>query len=285
MKTKLLLSFVGIGLLCFGFFSCAIWRSPKQFSNLSNCKDTEVLTMKEYDTLVETHRRPYVYVVKSEARGSVLVFGSEHTKDPNNRQLKDIEEQWKKFKPTIALIEGRLGFLIKPFMNPVNAYGESGWVVNLAKRDNIKFYSWEPLVDSVNATMKKRYTAEQLALSRILNPYFSNLRFGKPALPERYVEEVLDRAAEFDVQEKFKSHKDVDAYWELYFPNGPDWRDVSDQWGLPGYLGEVADDRNLIRNIHLSCIILDLINKGERIFVIAGSSHAVCIEPALMRSK
>jgi hypothetical protein len=284
MKTKVLASFVVIGCLGFGLFSCSIWRSPKHFANLSSCADTAVLTMKEYDKLVETHRRPYVFIAQSKGQGNVLVYGSEHTKDPNNKQIKDIEEQWNKFKPTIALVEGRLGFLMKPFMNPVKAYGESGWVANLAKRDNVKLYSWEPLVDSINSAMKKRYAAEKLALGGILNPYFSNLRFGKPVSPEKYVEDGLDRAAEFDVQEKFKSYKDVDAYWKLYFPNGPDWRDVSDQWGLPGYLGQVADERNMIRNIHLTCIIQVLVSNGERVFVVAGSSHAVCIELALAKS-
>jgi hypothetical protein len=249
---------------------------------MARCADTaSILTMKQYGQLVDSHRRPYVYVVKSKNQGSVLVYGAEHTKNPDNKQIKDIEEQWKEFKPSIALVEGRLGFLIKPFMNPVKVYGESGWVVNLAKRDNIKFYSWEPLVDSVNTAMKSRYSDEQLALGRILNPYFSNLRFGKPASPEKYVEDVLDRAAEFNVQHKFTSAKDVDTQWKINFPNGPDWRDVSDQWGLPGYLGAVADDRNLIRNIHLTCIIQELVRKGERVFVVAGSSHAVCIELVL----
>lgn len=276
MRAKLITIFSC--LLCFAFFSCAIWRSPKHFSNLSRCSDATVLTMKEYGKLVDTHRRPYVYEIKSEGKGGVFVYGAEHTKNPDNRQIKDIEEQWKKFKPTVALVEGRLGFLIKPFMNPIKQYGESGWVASLAKRDKVKLYSWEPFTDSINVTIRRKYTAEQLALGRILNPYFSNLRFGKPASPEKYVEDVLDRAAEFNVQDKFKSYKDVDAYWKMYFPNGPDWRDVSDQWGLPGYLGDVADDRNLIRNMHLACVIQELVSKGERVFVVAGSSHAVCIK-------
>lgn len=240
--------------------------------------------MHEYGRVMETHSRPYVYDLEKSGKGKVLVFGAEHTKNPKNRQINEIEIKWKEFNPTVALVEGRLGFLMKPFIDPVKAYGESGWVANLAKRDKVTLFSWEPATDSVNKKLVTHYKAEQLALSRILNPYFSNLRYGKPASPEKFVEDALDRAAEFGVQDNFKSASDVDNYWKQYFPTGPDWRDVSDQWGLPGYLGSISDTRNWIRNTHLTCIILELINKGERVFVVAGSSHAVCIEPELKKA-
>lgn len=275
----LTLGFLLALLLCLS--RCAIWRSPKPYSRFNACPDSySVLTMTAYGELAEMHSRPYVYR-KTLGGGEVLVYGAEHTKDPDDKQIADIASRWEAFKPDVALVEGRLGFLLRPFMHPVKEYGESGWVAALAKRDDVVLYSWEPSVDAVNRALESRYTPEQLALGRILNPYFSNLRFGKPASPEAYVTDVLDRATEFGVQDKFKSVDDVDRYWRQYFPAGPDWRDVSDQWGLPGYLGEISDERNRIRNAHLACIVIDMTNRGERVLVIAGSSHAVCIEPAL----
>ena len=44
------------------------------------------------------------------------------------------------------------------------------------------------------------------------------------------------------------------------------------------YLSEIADDSNHTRNQHLVCVIKQLLKQGERVFVICGSSHAVCIE-------
>lgn len=237
--------------------------------------------MDVYGKLSETHQRPYVYEHRVPSGGALLMYGAEHTRDPENPQVEDIRTRWSAFKPTVALVEGRLGFWMRPFVNPVKTYGESGWVAFLARQNQVPVYSWEPLPDSVNKALLNRYAPEQLALSRILNPYFSNLRYGKPASPEAYVEDVLDRAAEFGVQDKFKSSADVDRYWRLYFPQGPDWREVSDQWGLPGYLGEISDTRNWVRNSHLTCIVLELVRRGERVFVVAGSSHAVCVEPAV----
>jgi hypothetical protein len=276
---QLCLLFVAVSLL-----RCSIERSVPYYAAFVSCADTiSVLHMEAYGKLSDSHPRPYVYHHRGISGGAVLMYGAEHTRNPENEQVEDIRRRWNEFQPTVALVEGKLGFLMRPFMNPVKTYGESGWVAHLARREEVTVFSWEPLTDSVNRALLSRYTPEQLALSRILNPYFSNLRYGRPDSPEAYVEDVLDRAAEFGVQEKFRSASDVDRYWRLYFPNGPDWRDVSDQWGLPGYLGDISDTRNWIRNTHLTCIILDLVNRGQRVFVVAGSSHAVCVEPALRK--
>lgn len=71
----------------------------------------------------------------------------------------------------------------------------------------------------------------------------------------------------------------VNQAWQNHFPNGPDWRDVSDEYGLPGFLGQI--DGNLARDEHFVRVIIDLVEKGERVFAVAGSSHAVKLEAAL----
>jgi hypothetical protein len=52
-------------------------------------------------------------------------------------------------------------------------------------------------------------------------------------------------------------------------------------YGLPGDLQRIADDANLLRNAHVLCIIRELRSQQERVFVICGSSHAVCLQSAL----
>ena len=71
----------------------------------------------------------------------------------------------------------------------------------------------------------------------------------------------------------------VDRAWRKHFPLGPDWRDVSDQFGLPGFLEGM--DLNRPRDLHLVACVKELMGRGERVFVICGSSHAVKIEPAI----
>ena len=41
----------------------------------------------------------------------------------------------------------------------------------------------------------------------------------------------------------------IDAIWKRDFPDEADWRDTSDQFGLPGYLAEIAARLNQARRI------------------------------------
>ena len=70
------------------------------------------------------------------------------------------------------------------------------------------------------------------------------------------------------------------SLWKKYFPAGPDWRDTSDEYALPGYLAAIMTTSNDIRNRQLVTIVKELTQKGERVFLICGSSHAYCVSPA-----
>lgn len=259
-------------LIAWGYFN--IWRSPKFILEKNTCEKFEdVLTMEQYDQLAESHKRPFIITEKN-----VLIFGSEHIKDPNNQQNEAIELAFKAFQPTVVLVEGRLGFLIPYLMNPVKHFGEMGKAAELAKKSGLPIYSWDAPIHEQLDALQGKFEPEQLALKEILNPYFSNLRFGKPDSPEKYVKQSLFRAKWLGVQDKINSIEDVDRIWKRDFSTEKDWREISDQWGLPGYLSEIADYSNYIRNQHLVCAINLLRNQGERIFVICGASHAVCIK-------
>jgi hypothetical protein len=78
-----------------------------------------------------------------------------------------------------------------------------------------------------------------------------------------------------------ESVADIDGLWKRDVASQPDWRDVSDEQPLPGYLSEIADDANDARNRYLLRVTHALSARGERVFVIAGSSHAVSLEPAM----
>jgi hypothetical protein len=148
-----------LALLTFAYF----WRSPDYVqAAAAAASESKIIAQSEYS---DNHPNPYIY-----RSGAVVVFGAEHTKDPNDPQIVRIDQQWRDLRPSAALVEGRLGFLAP---------------------------------------------------------------------------------------------------------------DVSDEHGLPGYLKTISDDSNDLRNRHLVRAVLELTGKGERVFVVAGSSHAVLIEPAL----
>ena len=240
-----------------------------------------ILGADDYDAVIDSHTRPYVFTVDAGTGGRVVVFGAEHTKDPDDPQIEAIRDRWEALQPTVALVESDLGVLFPAFMNPVETFGEVGAVHGLARAAGISTYTWEPPDDRViRSALDQGFTSRQVALRWVLGPYFANLRHGKPDEPEKFVLDTLaDRSDVDGIRGLLNSMTDIERAWRVEFPDGPDWRDVSDQYGLPGFLGEI--DLNRIRDEHLVSCVAELVGSGEKVFVICGSSHAVKIEPAL----
>jgi hypothetical protein len=250
------------------------WKSPKYFI-ASNCTASYIVPFSKYDS-ISNHPRPFIIEIPN-----VVVFGATHTRDPKDPQIAEIESKWKQLKPTIALVEGRLDFLLPGIMDPVKNLGEGGKVKALAGKSGIPVYNWDLSKEELANRLKQKFTPQQIAIAQILSPYFSKMRFGKPSSPEKSIEEFLSRAKYVGMENNFRSAADVDREWKKFFPAGPDWRNVSDETTLPGYLNDYLAAINDMRNQQLVCAIQQLKSKGEKVFVICGSSHAACIQPAI----
>lgn len=250
------------------------WKSPAYYlpQKAYNPSDSIVL----FGSYTGEHPRPMIVT-----QPGLVIFGAAHTRNPDAPEIKQMEAEWKRLQPTVALVEGRLGFLFPGLMDPVKTLGEGGAVKHLAHRDGIRIYNWDLSKEALAQQLEgEKFTKDQIALQQILNPYFSNLRFGKPASPENFVEEYLKRAAYVNLQDSIKNVADVDRYWKKYFPSGPDWREVSDEHTLPGFLAPLMAFSNDLRNQQLVAAVKELTAKGEKVFVVCGSSHAYCVAPA-----
>jgi hypothetical protein len=261
--------------LTIGTIYLVAWKSPDYYRPAACNGTINIIPFSKYGTIAD-HARPLILENKN-----VVVFGATHTRDPRDPQIAEIEFTWKKLDPTVALVEGRLDFLLPGFMDPVKNLGEGGKVKALAKKSGVPLYNWDLSKEDLAKQLGDSFSAEQIAMAQILSPYFSNMRFGKPASPDAFIKQYLHRAKYVNAEEKFKTAADLDREWKKQFPNGPDWRDVSDETTLPGYLDTYMAVVNDLRNKQLVCAIRQLTSKGERVFVICGSSHAACIRPAL----
>lgn len=271
-------------LLVFSLFYLGVmWKSPNYYKVEKSIELKEpIMDMMTYGEIVSTHRRPYCYLLNSSSGGKVYILGIEHSRDKHHPQLDTIKHFWKEAKPTVALIEGRLGFLFTWFQDPVERYGEGGLVSQLSKQNGVDLFTWEPTKEDEIKLMLKDYTAEQLAVFYSFRPYFSNMRHGKPDNPEEKLQNYLDSRTDNDhLRGTFTSWEELDSLWENQFP-AIEWRDYSDAFGWPeGYLSEIANASNLARDFHMVQSILDLVEKGETVFVTMGSSHAPRIEKVL----
>ena len=262
----------GIIVVTLGIIFLMAWKSPQYYTLQQNHQPYAYTPFKNYNG---EHPRPLIV-----EGNQVLVFGAEHTRNPKHQEIALIEEKWNAFKPTVALVEGRLGFLLPGVMDPVENLGEGGKVKELAHRDDVPLYNWDLSKEELARQMQAIFSREQIAIAQILNPYFGQLRHGKPSSPESFIQEYLKRAAYVGLQDSIQTTQDVDRIWKKYFP-AKDWRDVSDEYPLPGYLGDMMTITNDLRNQQLVAAIRELTTKGERVFVICGSSHAACVAPAL----
>ncbi|MHC5024671.1 MAG: hypothetical protein ACYTGG_12325 [Planctomycetota bacterium] len=259
------------------------WRSPPFYSyDRAAALPVPILSMAEYGDLSPVHARPFVVQIEADGDGAVLLFGAEHTRDPGDPQLESIEAGWAAFRPTVALVEGRLGFFIDGVHDPVERYGESGFVNALARRAGLPVYSWEPPRVREIEIVLRAFPPRRVALFYVLRPYFSNLRHGGIDDPDGYVQPFLERRTAYrGLEGTLASVAEIDAMWQADFAGLPDWRETSDEYGLPGYLAEIAAAGNAARDEHFAQVIIDLVRRGERVYAIAGSSHAVKLDAAL----
>ena len=265
---------LGSTVLLLGLVFIIAWKSPKYYKIEKTSSLSQLYV--PFRNYTGEYSRPFVIETTN-----AIIFGAEHTRDPKHAEIRLIEEKWKTIKPTIALVEGRLGFLLPMVMDPVENLGEGGKVKELAQKDDVPVYNWDLSKEELAAGLQKKYSKEQIALAQILQPYFSQVRFGKPDA-EEFLKPFFKRAAYVGLQDSIKTVQDIDRTWEKYFSD-KDWRNVSDEHELPGYLNPMMADVNDLRNQQLISVVNELTGRGEKVFLICGSSHAWCVQPAFKR--
>ncbi|RYD94954.1 MAG: hypothetical protein EOP50_08745, partial [Sphingobacteriales bacterium] len=132
------------------------WKSPKYFTPKQRGQHPIVA----FEKYTGEHPRPFII-----SRPQLVLFGGEHTRNPQDTQLALLHHYWKELKPTVALVEGRLGFLLPGVMDPVKTLGEGGAVVALAKDDDIPFYNWDLSKEELAGGLRQRFTPQQIALA------------------------------------------------------------------------------------------------------------------------
>lgn len=265
-----------------------LWLPPKKYHPVNRVTlAPPVMTLEEYTSsgLISRHPRPYVYTIESRnTRGAVLVFGAEHTFDPNHKQFPAMKENWDRFNPTTALVEGNLDLILTWFFNPVKASGEGGYTQELAKSKGIKIYSWEPGIEAEMDAILEKHDPFHVAVFYCLRPYQNRWdQFSKAGQDSKMAHLIADRAQYKTLRGTLTSVEQVDSLWKADFPSLPSWRSYKHpENGWPdGMLKQIAEETNMVRDVNMCRAIIELVNKGERVFISMGASHAPRIEGTL----
>jgi len=281
-------TFIGIGLIVLFilslFYFKVLWVLAPYYDVEKPVElAVSIMDMETYKEIWDTHRRPYIYSISSlKSKGEVCVVGIDHTKDPTDSNLDSLVHYWNKFNPEVVLVEGRVGNLITWFQDPVKELGEGGLVTKLANEKGIKLYSWESRREKEIEFLLKKYTPEEIAMFYTFRPYFSNMRYGKYDDPESALQEYLESRTDYpNIRGVFKTWQELDEKWKADFPN-IDWRDYGSGKGYPkGYLDEIWNETNILRDEHMVNIIVEMVNSGKKVFVTMGVSHAPRIEKTI----
>lgn len=216
-------------------------------------------------------------------RGQIVVLGAHHTKNPSDPQLASIEAAWMQARPTVALVEGRPSGPLAA-IQPVQKFGEGGLVARLARQDGVPTRTWNLPDDVMVRELARKFPKREVAVFFIGNKYFSELRFGKPSDPDQVMlEQIQKRGGYPEISGEISTVADLDRIWAEDFPGKPSWRDTTDEYGLPGYLEEIALAARQLRDVHLISNCVRLASEGERVFAICGLHHAVRIAPMLKK--
>lgn len=265
-----------------------LWLPPKKYHPVNRVTlAPPVMTLEEYTSsgLISRHPRPYVYTIESRnTRGAVLVFGAEHTFDPNHKQFPAMKENWDRFNPTTALVEGNLDLILTWFFNPVKASGEGGYTQKLAKSKGIKIYSWEPGIEAEMDAILEKHDPFHVAVFYCLRPYQNRWdQFSKAGQDSKMAHLIAERAQYKTLRGTLISVEQVDSLWKADFPSLPSWRSYKHpENGWPdGMLKQIAEETNMVRDVNMCRAIIELVNKGERVFISMGASHAPRIEGTL----
>jgi len=265
-----------------------LWLPPKKYQLKSQVTlQPPVMTLGEYTStgLINTHPRPYIYIIESKkTKGSVMVFGAEHTFDPGHKQFPVMKESWDTFNPTIAMVEGNLDLILTWFFNPVKASGEGGYTQKMARSKGIKLYSWEAGLDAEMDYVLEKFDPAHITVFYCLRPYQNKWgQFSKSEQDKKMENLISERTNYKTLKGVINSVEQVDSLWKADFPDLPGWRTYKHpENGWPeGRLKQIAAETNMVRDVNMCRAIIELVSKGERVFISMGSSHAPRIERTL----
>jgi hypothetical protein len=265
----------------------ALADAPRNRAGKTSAADPKnlILTYKQYASI--RHDVPYVLEFRT-GKGALLLYGVRHVFDPGDPQIADIQEEFKRFQPTVAYNEGGNPPTEKDLKSAVERYGEPGLVRFLGHQQRLSVLTFEPKREDEVHEMVKRYSAEQLKIFYVLRGSLTYRRSKRTDSLDTY----MGRALRDPFWQKNGlggppgTIDELEASCAKLFGGFKDWRHVPEDWFDPTrsdhFTNEASNDSGWIRDRHIFTVLVDRAQTGDRVFAVIGASHVPVMEPALV---
>lgn len=245
---------------------------------------TKIMSFEEYAKL--SVRGPHILNLHV-GNGHLLYFGAEHTYDPTDPQLYEIEQLWKDINPTIAFNEGGDIPIENSREETVARHGEAGLVRFLATRDKILVRSIEPRLADEVAVLLHHFPVERIKLFYILRQVVQYRKMKKVESLEDYISKFLIMLSKVRGLEGAPcSLTEFEENFIRTFPKLRNWEEVPESFFNPTemetFTNDIARKSSQFRDKHMAELLIQEVKKGMKIFALVGFTHVVMQERALL---
>lgn len=235
-------------------------------------------TWAEHDAIYGRDDEPFVLDLGADGGGALCYVGVFHSTDAGHAHRVAIADHWRRFRPTVALCEGRARghFTRWPFSRLPQ--GEPALVHALARADGVPIHSLEPPYEREVEALLEVATTPQVAMFLTLRVYWSE---AGGVVDEALFADLLDKRTDVPaLRHAVADLAAADAVWAPLRSQHGDWRTRTDA-PQGTWLAALGERSRLVRGEHMVRLLLDLTSRGERVFAVVGRSHVIRHEPVL----
>lgn len=250
-----------------------------------------ILSSEEYLSIKFT--TPYVIKISGQDKELVYV-GVQHSMDLENEQFKVIESLWADFikdkeaSNVLAVVESGLRKTELDKESAILKHGEPGLLVFLAQQQGVDVQCFEPDRRFLMNQFLDKYSKEEIFYNHIAQVILQWNRFSKKPNFEEYINQFIlrdrDNSGWVDFDFSFENAKKIHKNMfdkEINIHDKEFFNENLNPHLKLSVLNSISKSYNTIREVKIVEGILESWNKGNSVFVVYGSGHAIVQERAL----
>lgn len=229
------------------------------------------------------------YVIEMEGGGGrLLYYGALHSNSLDDEQMRDIENQWKSFRPSVAYCEGGIWPLAHNREDAIQRYGEQGLVRFLADRDGVPVRTFDPSLKNQARFLTRTYSPGQVKSYFVLLHVIIARRQRETFDPQSCIEYALLSCSELPFSNCAPyTSEDFEIMMNDYYPDFRNWPRVPPTFfherRRGGFLADIHLSLGHFRDDVMLSHLIGEMKKGKRVFAVAGRAH-VAVQESTLRS-